>query len=43
MVPMSADGLYEGLKAFDEGKVKPMNVDYEAYNRKAVAEFESLF
>ncbi|MGI6006458.1 MAG: CDP-glycerol glycerophosphotransferase family protein [Ruminococcus sp.] len=43
LVPLSENGVYGGLKAFDEGRVKPMNVDYEAYNRKAVAEFEGLF
>ena len=43
LVPESAEGIYEGMKAFDQGKVKPMNVDYEAYNRQAVQEFENLF
>ncbi len=43
MVPLKEKGIYEGLKAFDAGKVKPMHVDYETYNQKAAAEFESLF
>ncbi len=43
LVPESAQGLYEGMLAFDRGEVQPMNVDYAAYNRQAVQEFENLF
>ena len=43
MVPCSAEGILEGMKAFDEGKVKVMNVDFEEHNKKAVQMFEDLF
>lgn len=36
-------GIYEGMKAFEQGKVKVMNVDYEEYNRNSVRQFERLF
>ena len=31
------------MKAFDEGKVKALHVDYREYNKKSVEEFEKLF
>lgn len=43
LVEPSAEGIYEGMLAFSNGKVKAMNVDYEAYNQLAVNQFESLF
>lgn len=43
LVPENADGIYQGMKAFEEDKVKPMGVDYEVYNQRAVQEFEQLF
>ncbi len=43
MVPADVKGIYRGLKAFDQGKVKAMGVDYEGYNRDSVQQFESLF
>ena len=43
LVEPNAKGIYDGMKAFDQGKVKVMNVDYEAYNRNSVAQFEKLF
>lgn len=36
-------GICEGMKAFEKGEVKVMNVDYEEYNRNSVRQFESLF
>lgn len=39
----SAEGIYEGMVAFENGKVEAMNVDYEAYNRNSVMQFERLF
>ena len=42
MVPCSTEGIYEGMEAFMQGKVKAMNVDYEQYNKNAVAQFEQL-
>ena len=35
-VEMSAEGIYQGMKSFDRGEVKAMNVNYEKYNEKAV-------
>lgn len=43
LVEPSKEGLMKGMEAFMEGKVKAMNVDYDAYNKRAVAQFESLF
>lgn len=43
LVPPTQEGILEGLKAFEAGKVKVMNVDYEKYNQRAVQEFENLF
>lgn len=43
LVEPSQAGLVGGMKAFMDGKVKAMNVDYEQYNKRAVAQFESLF
>lgn len=42
LVASSQDGILEGLLAFREGKVKPMNIDFKAYNHEALAAFESL-
>lgn len=43
LVEDSEDGLYQGMASMLRGKIAPMNVDYEAYNQEAVAEFEKLF
>lgn len=43
MVESSEEGIYQGLCMLYEGKVKPMNVDYAAYNEEVLAEFEQLF
>lgn len=37
------DGIYEGIRAFGEGRVRVMGVDYEAYNLRCVRQFEELF
>ena len=42
LVPYSEDGVYEGMKAFDRGEVPVMNIDFEAYNKKAVGDFLKL-
>lgn len=42
LVENSEEGVYEGLKLLYEGKVKPMNVDFEKYNDEAIMEFEKL-
>lgn len=36
---LSAEGLYEGMKAWERGEILPLHVDYEAYNRRAAEEF----
>ena len=43
LVSLDAEGIYEGMKAFDAGKVKALNVDYEKHNQNAVKQFEELF
>ena len=42
LVKPSVDGLYEGMKACLEGQVKPLSVDFEEYNKVAVAQFENM-
>lgn len=43
LVEPSSEGILSGMKAYMDGKVKAMNVDYTAYNRNAVKQFERLF
>ena len=43
LVSPDVKGIYKGLQAFDKGKVKEMNVDYEEHNRNSVRQFEGLF
>ena len=43
IVENSEEGVYQGLCMLGDGRIKPMNVDYEAYNREALGEFENLF
>lgn len=43
LVEKSEKGLEDGMVAFMKGKIKAMNVDYDEYNKQAIAEFESLF
>ena len=42
LVPPNAEGLYQGMRDFAAGRIKPMNVDYAKYNRQAVAQFEAM-
>ncbi|MCI8650783.1 MAG: glycosyltransferase [Anaerotruncus sp.] len=42
-VPTTVDGLYRGMVDFTLGRISIMGIDFEEYNRTAVAEFESLF
>lgn len=42
-VPTTADGLYRGMVDFTLGRIPVMGIDFEAYNKAAVEEFESLF
>lgn len=43
LVEDSEDGVYKGLEMLYNNEIKPINVDYEAYNHECVAEFEKLF
>lgn len=43
LVEDSEDGVYKGLEMLYNNEIRPINVDYEAYNRECVAEFEKLF
>lgn len=43
LVPMSEDGIYQGMLDYDQGKVKAMHVDYEKFNENSVNQFEKLF
>lgn len=42
LVEDSQKGVYNGLEMLAEGKVTPMNVDYEKYNQTAISQFEEL-
>lgn len=43
LTPPDAEGIYQGLLAFDKGKITVLNVDYKEFNRQAVQQFEELF
>lgn len=43
LVKNSEEGILNGIKMLAEGKVHPLNVDYEAYNQEVIQEFEQLF
>lgn len=43
LVKPDEEGIYQGMKAFDRGEVRAMNVDFEKYNQHAVQQFEKLF
>lgn len=43
LVENSVEGIYAGMEMQYRGEVPVMHVDYAAYNREAVAEFEKLF
>lgn len=42
-VPTTVNGLYQGMVDFTLGRIPVMGIDFETYNRTAVAEFEALF
>lgn len=42
LVENSENGIYQGMELLHVGGVKPMNVDYDAYNQEAAAEFEKI-
>jgi len=43
MVENSVNGILSGMKLFKEGKVSPMNIDFDEYNKLAISQFEELF
>lgn len=43
LVENSEEGILSGLKMLADGKVQPLNADYEAYNQEVIQEFEQLF
>ena len=43
LVDNSEEGLYQGMQQLLNGEIKPMHVDYEAYNQENVRAFEALF
>ena len=36
------NGLIKGMEDYMAGKIKPMKIDYERYNKKAIEQFENL-
>ena len=42
LVPNSEDGILEGLRMLGENRVKPLSIDYDEYNERAIGEFEEL-
>lgn len=42
LVENSEDGILKGMHMLHNGEIKPMNVDYAAYNQEAIQEFESM-
>ena len=43
LVEESVEALYQGMLAFDQGLIKPLNIDMKKYNEQCIQEFESLF
>lgn len=42
LVENSREGVMSGMKLYSEGKIKPMNIDYEKYNRDAIKHFKEI-
>lgn len=42
LVENSRKGILEGMKLYREGKIHPMNIDYEKYNKTAAEKFREL-
>ncbi len=38
----SDEGIYDGMAKMLKGEIKPISINYEDYNKKAVEEFESI-
>ena len=43
LVENSEEGVYDGLNKLLTGEAKTLGIDYDAYNRECVKEFEALF
>ena len=43
LVENTSEGIYDGMKRMLLGEIKPMNVDFDQYNKECVEEFEALF
>lgn len=43
LVEDSEEGVYQGLLMLLDGKVKTLNIDYNAYNAECIQEFEQVF
>lgn len=43
LVENSEDGLIVGMNAYMEGRVKPLNIPFEQYNKNIIYQFEHLF
>lgn len=43
IVENSKEGILNGIAAFENGEVKTMDIDFEAYNEEALAQFNNLF
>lgn len=42
LVEDSQEGILKGMELLHSGDIKPMNVDYQNYNREAIVEFEQI-
>ena len=42
LVESSEEGVLDGMLRLARGEIKPLGVDYEAYNQEVVAEFEAI-
>jgi len=43
IVENNVEGLYQGMCAYRDGKVKTMGINFENYNRKSAEKFNALF
>lgn len=42
LVENNEEGIYKGFEMYYRDEIKPMNTDYEEYNKQAVQEFEDM-
>ena len=43
IVENSENGIYKGMMSLVEGKISPMNIDYDKHNSQSASAFESIF